>query len=403
MTRPPPRRLCTREFLALNAIYFLAFCNLAVFFNFYDYLGTLPLDPRWFGFLIGLFSLAALVVRPILIPFSNTGNAFRWMFLGAGGVMLSLTLYTVADDLPSLLALRVFHGLSYVLLATALITLMVTVIPPEKSGQGFGIISASTLLPYAFMPPVLEQVISSYGYDAAYWGAAAVMLLIFPLLRLVGGSLRAADGGEAGGTREKLGRREFIENFKRPQVLIILAVTLLTYLSFTVIFFFLKTFAAGIGVARVGLFFSIATTVMILVRLTASALFDRLNKALLCAASMALLSVLYLLLGRVTQARELYLMGGFFGLGWGAVMPLLNAALFDISAPRLQGLNTNMLVQMINGAFFLGPIMGAAVISAIGFPFLFVLLSILSALSAGLALFLRKGRAPAPLAPTQSP
>ena len=33
---PQPEHLITKEFIALNAIMFLAFCNIAVFFQFHD-------------------------------------------------------------------------------------------------------------------------------------------------------------------------------------------------------------------------------------------------------------------------------------------------------------------------------------------------------------------------------
>ena len=39
-----PEKLITKEFLALNAIVFLTYCNIAVFFEFHHYLGTLPID-----------------------------------------------------------------------------------------------------------------------------------------------------------------------------------------------------------------------------------------------------------------------------------------------------------------------------------------------------------------------
>ena len=46
---PQPEHLITKEFIALNAIMFLAFCNIAVFFQFHEYLGTLPIPAEYFG------------------------------------------------------------------------------------------------------------------------------------------------------------------------------------------------------------------------------------------------------------------------------------------------------------------------------------------------------------------
>ncbi len=76
-----PERLITKEFIALNAIIFLAFCNIAVFFQFHQYLGTLPIPAEYFGTLIGLFSVSVLVIRPIISPLIHRDNAKRWILI----------------------------------------------------------------------------------------------------------------------------------------------------------------------------------------------------------------------------------------------------------------------------------------------------------------------------------
>ena len=52
-----PEKLMSREFLALNAIMFLTYCNIAAFFQFHQYLGTLAIPHQSFGLLIALFSV----------------------------------------------------------------------------------------------------------------------------------------------------------------------------------------------------------------------------------------------------------------------------------------------------------------------------------------------------------
>jgi len=56
-----PQRILTKEFLALNVIIFLNFCNIAVFFQFHQYLqNELQITTEWIGFLIGLFAFTVL-------------------------------------------------------------------------------------------------------------------------------------------------------------------------------------------------------------------------------------------------------------------------------------------------------------------------------------------------------
>jgi len=99
-------RLFTSEFLALNAIIFLTYCNMALFFEFHKYLQTLPIPGEWSGLLIGIFSLAVLVLRPIISPFIQPGNALPWLVVSTVGVILALLSYNLAHDVVSMVLVR---------------------------------------------------------------------------------------------------------------------------------------------------------------------------------------------------------------------------------------------------------------------------------------------------------
>ncbi|HOD75843.1 MAG TPA: hypothetical protein PKJ17_07445, partial [Syntrophorhabdaceae bacterium] len=67
--------------------------------------------------------------------------------------------YLQATTVPALIVLRIFHGAVFVLLTSAVIALVVNFIPGEKSGQGFGILSVATMIPYAVIPPLSEALL----------------------------------------------------------------------------------------------------------------------------------------------------------------------------------------------------------------------------------------------------
>ncbi len=93
---------------------FLTFCNLAVFFQFHTYLGTLPIDSDLSGLLIALFSVTVLIMRPIISPLLRPDNAKRWMGISCFFVVVSLLLYHVALGFWSMAIVRLFHGAAYV-------------------------------------------------------------------------------------------------------------------------------------------------------------------------------------------------------------------------------------------------------------------------------------------------
>ena len=360
MPSPPSDRILTREFVLLNLVVFLGFSNLALFFQLYNYLHTLPIDPTAFGLLISVFSFTALVLRPVISPFFHPGNARLWMALGATGNIIALFMYSVARTFLPLLLVRILHGAGFVVLASAMMAMVVCFIPPRRTGQAFGLISVSTLLPYAVFPPLLDPVIQVLGtFDRVLAAAGLLMVLVFPCILGVKPPARSsAETGAPG-----LSRSSLRENFQEARIPLLLAITLVFFTGYTMIFFFLRGFGTRIGVANPGLFFTIATMAMIALRLFVGALFDRMNKVRLLGGMLLLVAVGYALLPFVRGELFFFGLACLLGVGWGAAMPLMNALIFEASQTRFQGLNLNMAIWMIDGGFALGPLAGNLVLA----------------------------------------
>jgi len=386
-----PERLFTKEFLALNGVAFLTLCNMAVFFHFYLYLHTLPIAPEWFGFLIALFSITGLILRPMVSPFLHSGNARVWMLISAAGVTVSLLSYSLAKDFWGMFWVRSIHGVAYAVLGTAMNACLVGLIPPSRSGQAFGLVTVITLLPFAVIPPVLDAVsLRLGGFIPVLSLASVLMLLVFPLSLLIKTS--AEKRGERASLRPS--GHDMLENLKDRRVSVLLLLMLLLYSSFTPIFFFLEGYAKKIGIANPGLFLTLSTLSEIGVRLFAGSLFDRINKVFLSAGSLAAIGVGYLALAHVSGPVMFYSLGVFLGLGWGVVMPVLNALMFDISPSCLRGLNTNLGVQMFQGGFFVGPLLGGLVLAHWDFKILYCFCAIFAFVSVALTPFLVSRRRP---------
>ena len=359
-------RLFTKEFLALNAIIFLTYCNIAVFFQFHHYLGTLPLDPRWIGLLIGLYALTALVVRPLVSPLLTPGNARRWIALSTAGVIGSLFLYYLARSFWSMALVRVLHGGIFVVMASAVIARVVACIPPQQSARAFGMISVITLLPYAVIPPLLKVMEEMLGGFVNLLAATSLlMFLTYPLLLLVKPVALDQRG-------ERISLAQVRDNLSDPRVLGILVVALLLFTAFTPVFFYIEGFGNKLGVSNPGWFFTLSTLTEILVRLVAGPWLDRGSKTRTLTCAMGVLALAYLVLPLAGGEAMFYGLGLVFGLAWGVAMPLVNALIFDFSQPRYRALNTNLGLEMFQGGFFLGPFLGGMLLQGWGYSALYL-------------------------------
>ncbi len=361
---PNPERLFTREFVALNGVVFLAFCNIAIFFRFHEYLGTLPIPAQSFGFLIAAFSLSVLVIRPVISPFLHPDNAKRWIAISSFLVIVTLVMYNGAQDFFSMAVVRTLHGAAYVVLVTAVLSKLVGCIPRDKSGQAFGVFSVITLLPYAVIPPMLDPLIHWAGsFDHVLNLSAALMVLAFPMLLWVDGARSDADVT----ARARNGLQEVIDNVKQWRIVILLVLSLLVWTSFTPVFYFLNGYGDTLGIANAGWFFTLSTFTEILVRVVAGSLFDKFDKAKMLIASLATLGLGYVMLAHVSDPTLFFGIGLWLGLGWGVAMPLLSGLVFDVSEPRFRALNSNLAMVMFQAGFLVGPWLGGAILLQWGY------------------------------------
>jgi predicted MFS family arabinose efflux permease len=334
---------------------FLTYCNIAVFFQLHEYLGTLPIHRESFGLLIALFALAAVIVRPAISPFLNPRNARKWIAISSLLVIISLALYDVAESFWTMAAVRLFHGAVHTVLATACLSRMVGCIPKERSGQAFGLIFVIVLLPYAVIPPILEPLSRLFGgFRHVLEASAVAMFLVFPLLLLMDRTSASSQGTQ----EDRLSFREIVDNLKDYRIILLFALALAVWSAFTPVFYFLKGYGDEIGIQNPGWFFTLSTVTEILVRLIAAPVFDKLNKPKLLTGALIWLGLGYFALANVRGESLFYGLGLLMGIGWGIAMPLLSSLTFDFSEPRFRAMNSNLTMQMFQVGFFVGPTLG---------------------------------------------
>ena len=364
----PPTSLASYEFSALCVVSLLCFCNLAIFYGFYNYLEGLGIPAEWRGPLLALEPLTALALRPWLSTALNLGNSVRAMRLGVGLAALALASYPFTASIPGIALVRVLHGAGYVILASGLITTFTHILPHGKVAQGFGILSLTSLLPSAIMPPFVEAVtpfLPDPGY--AYAMAAPLILLAFLLLAPLGRKIRVLAATLPPEHSQRPAWAEVRANLRVPGVLPLLLGNVLFLAGHTVVYFFIKGWGLSLGAANPGLFFACVNAATIAVRLLGMRHFDGLNPGRAVALALLLLAVLVPCFSLAGNAATLNALGALYGLALGLCMPLFNAAMYRVSPAHLRGLNTNLLLVALDAGFILGPVIGGWVLAA-GFP-----------------------------------
>lgn len=364
------KTLATYEFSALCAVSLLCFCNLAIFYGFYNYLEQLNIEPSWRGPLLALEPLTALALRPWLSGILTLRNSARAMRLGAGLAILALLSYPFAQGVPAIALVRVVHGAGYVTLASGLMAAFSHFLPRDRVAQGFGLLSLTSLLPSAFMPPFVEFVTPLLpGPGWAYAVAAPLMLPALLLLAPLGRKTRARAAALPPEHTSRPAWAEVFAGLREPGVLALILGHFCLLCGHTIVYFFIKSLSLDLGAANPGLFFTCANLATIALRVLGMRRLDGLNPGRAAGLALLFLGLLVPCFGlapRFGDAGEtaLLAMAVLYGLALGLCMPLFNAAMYRVSLPKLRGTNTNLLLVALDAGFILGPVIGGWMLAA---------------------------------------
>lgn len=363
-TAAPAPKLLSFEFIAICAISVLAFCNISIFYGFYSYLTELGIPPAWRGPLLALEPLTALVMRPFLGRYLSLKNTVQFMRVGMGLATVSLLCYPLATTIPTLACVRVLHGMGFVTVVSGLMGSLMAFLPRKQSAQGFGLFSVTILLPYAIMPPFVEVLLPHIAnHGIAYALAAPLMLPAFLLLVPLGGRIRALAATLPQSHLERPGWDEVRQAVRSAGVLLLVAANFFLVAAHSIVFFFMRDFAAGIGAANPGAFFTCANVSTIAVRVLGGNILDRVDKGRTLVITAIGLGLLVPLFAHAGGPGVLLGMAALYGIGMAMTMPLVNASMFSISPPRLRAYNANLLMTAVDAGFFVGPFLGGAIMA----------------------------------------
>ncbi len=376
--------LFSYPFLSLCAVALFGFGNIAVFYGLYPYLISIGISPFWSGWILALEPMTALVLRPLISPRLGPGNALPAMRASLVMTALALLCYSQAHGVASLIVLRIFHGAAFVVLVSATTALLVHFIPPSKSGQAFGLFSLTTMLPFAIMPPLMEYLLRFVpGAGHAYAWISVMTVPALALLATFGPHARFAQD-RAQPARTAPGLADTGRALKNRGVASILGASLMTFLSSTLLFFFMKDYGASLGLANAGLFFTVSTGATIAVRVAGSGFFDRVDKRRTLVLTFCVLAGCYGAYALVRAPLPFLLAAAVFGACMGVALPLLQSTLFVLAEPEHRGLNANLMLSTMDAGYFLGPYLGGMILAA-GLPHAWLFrLSAAMALGAGL-------------------
>ncbi|MHB9092168.1 MAG: MFS transporter, partial [Chloroflexota bacterium] len=152
--------------LAATALFFLSLHAITPILPLYGV--AVGADTSTVGWLVGAFSISALLARPYAGSLGERLGRKPLFIAGALIFTLAPLLYIWARSVPLLIAVRMVHGTGIALFVVGAYVLVADLVPPSRRGEGMGYYSLTTLLGMAVAPPLAVPMLAVVGFEGIF-------------------------------------------------------------------------------------------------------------------------------------------------------------------------------------------------------------------------------------------
>jgi MFS family permease len=356
---------------------------------------VLPVAPRFakfalgadaigVGAALGTFSVAALLLRPIV---GWSSDRFGRKPLLVGGSLLTvaaLGLHLVATDIAVFIVARALLGAGEGFFLVASLAAASDIAPESRRGEAISFFTLTLYLGLAIGPPIAEAIFPIGSYQAVWLAALAVALVAAVLTLLVPESAPAIRARGAGDAGERPRGRLIHPAGLFPGLVILLGLFgMAGFLSY------LPLYTPSVGMTGAGLPLTVYALIVVVLRIVGATWPDRFGAARLSGAALALSAVGLALIGLVPTTIGLMAGTVVFAIGVAFTMPAILSLAVSRVPPEERGSVVGTTTVFLDVVFGFAPVILGAVADASSYGTTFL---VSAALAAAASLLLVTGR-----------
>lgn len=282
--------------------------------------------------------------------------------------------YLLAHDLWFLIALRLIHGMTFGAGNTALVASVQSVIPQARRAEGNGYFSTATTVSTALGPFLAIWLSQRYGYDAVFLAAA-----VAGGGALIAGWFFTVPERQLTPAERKQLQSWDLGTFIDLRTIGIGAVIGLAGFAIAGVMGFIALHSELLGVpAAASLFFVSYALASLVARLVTGRVQDLRGDNVVVLPVFAAFVVGLLLLAWGETTTAIVVAGVFVGVGFGSLLPALLAIVVKATPGSRLGVATSTYYLFLDIGSGVGPVLLGFIITAAGFPAMFVAAAVLA-------------------------
>ncbi len=332
------------------------------------------------GTLAGIFSLAALVIRPFSGMALDILNKRNMCIFSTVMICVSFYGYAFADNIPVMLFFRVLHGMSFGISSTASMVLVSKYIPKERLGEGLGYFGLGQIISRIFGPYIGIVIKDRFGYQNLFITISILTILAVILLFMV--KEEKTDYQSI----KKVGAAIRFENLIVKDCIVYSLVSGLFSLGSGIISTFLVLLGEERGITNIALFFSVNAIVLFILRFMVGRFIDRSSLSPIVIISLLITGVSMFLIGISTGISMILLAAVLVAIGQGTgQLSLQSACIKKVDAAKI-GVATSTYYIGADIGQGLGPMIGGKISELYNYKMMFYFTAILTL--AGIIVFI---------------
>lgn len=367
------QRILTRQFFFCS---FAQFTFASVFFILIPtipvYLSELGTKEAEIGILVGVLSVASLILRPVVGRGLMRIPERSFMIAGSLIYVLSSLAYLIAKPFWPLMLVRIAQGVGWALFATACLTLVTRIIPDSHRGQGLGYFYMAMNTAFATAPMFGMVLINYFKFPVLFLvctGFSLVSLYItFKLGKAQGVPLEDVSPGD--GPQPLFSREALL-----PATVAFFSNTIWGGVTA-----FFPLFALSHGIGNPGIYFAAIAVTLILSRAFCGKMLDVVDRDKVILPSLLLQMASLLILAFSTTLPYFILSGVVWGLGSTFLFPALIVHILD-HAPLNRGPAISTYMAFADLGAGLGPVITGFVLEATNYRIMFLGLALTAFIS----------------------
>jgi len=353
-----------------------------MFLNYYYLLVTIPIyliqdlqgNTVQAGLLVALFYVAAILIRPIAGQWIATYGSRKVLFASLILYLGAAFMYFFTTSVISLAILRLIHGIGFGMITTSTGTIVATIIPQGRKGEGMGYYGLMMNISMALGPFVGLLAINQWGSTIMFAiSAASVVIGTCTALLITLPRDKKKETAERVVKKKPLNMKDLIE----MSVMRISLVSFFFALVYASIVSFVSVYAKELQLTEVASYFFIVYVIALIIsRPFTGKWFDLYGPNVIMIPSIISFAFGMFLLSQANGAFLFLLSAAFIGLGWGTIFPSAQTIAIQVAPPKRSGIATATFLSTMDSGMAIGSVIVGIVGAQIGYGSLYFYSSI---------------------------